>query len=250
MRNTKTRISVFILVLFIISCVKAPAVKQTEIKKITAPVTVELLKNSIVFKNLTSVKSEVSVKILHGEDSKGEFKGVFVYKNPDKTNIRIFGPMGLNAMQMNIAGAFLQIYIPPKNLIYEGMLPLSAGDLSGPEYKYSFEELKNKYILYVFKNSGSFIELLGKYHFEKDTLFNTSAFFYYNGKQAMEITYSDFVKEVPQIIKMLFPNGSAMELTMKDPYLNTNIPDDYFRPVDKTGREIKNILEFFDKTKK
>lgn len=249
MRNRKIIISILILILVVVSCAKTQSVKQTETKKITGTVTIELLKKAIVFKNLTSVKSAVSVKILHGDDSKGEFNGVFVYRNPDKTNIRIFGPMGLNAMQMNIAGSSLQIYIPPKNLIYEGTLPFSAGDLSGTEYKYSFEELKDKYILYVLKNSGSSMELLGKYSFEKDTLFNNSARFYYSGKQAIEITYSDFIDEIPRIIKMAFPNGSAMELTMKEPYLNTNIPDDYFKPVDKTGREIKNILEFFSKTK-
>lgn len=250
MRNTKTRISILILVLVVISCVKTPAVKQTEIKKITGPVTIELLKDSRVFKNITSVKSVVSVKVLHGDDSKGEFNGIFVYKTPDKTNIRIFGPMGLNAMQMNIAGTSLQIYIPPKNLIYEGTLPFAIGDLSEPEYKYSFEELKEKYILYVLKNSGSSLELAGKYNFEKDTLFNTSTYFYSNGKQMMEITCNDFVDGVPKFIKMAFSNGFAMELTMKEPYLNTNIPDDYFEPVDKAEKQIKNILEFVDKAKK
>lgn len=248
MRNTKTRISILILIL-VISCAKTPAVKQTETKKITVPVTIELLKNSRVFKNITSVKSVVSVKVSHGDDSKGEFNGIFAYKTPDKTNIRIFGPMGLNTMHMNITDSSLQIYIPPKNLIYEGTLPFSAGDLSEREYKYSFEELKEKYILYVLKNSGSSLELVGKYNFKKDTLFNSSTYFYSNGKHVMEITYSDFVNEVPRNIKMIFLNGFIMELTMKEPYLNTNIPDDYFNPVEKTGKEIKNILEFFDKKK-
>jgi hypothetical protein len=81
-------------------------------------------------------------------------------------------------------------------------------------------------------------------------LFNSSTYFYSNGKQMMEITCNDFVDEVPKFIKMAFSNGFAMELTMKEPYLNTNISDDYFKPIDKAGKEIKNILEFFGKAKK
>lgn len=238
---------ILFLCLLSFSCTKKQIVKSIE-KPLEKTITVETLRDSIVFKEIKTLKSEVTVRAFKGEEITGRFNGVFVYMEPDSVNIRLFGPMGLNMTEVTITKGLFQVYIPYRNILFESRgigTTWSFNNLLEVDFIYSLEEAEDKYILYVFKPHGNVAEIISKYAFKKHTLLNTSISFYDRGKQFMEIAFEDFSERIPRTMKIFFYHGFGMEITMKNPSLNTEIPEDYFKPISHNGKNVKPIQDLF-----
>lgn len=249
MRNSIKRISFFFITILLFACTSAKVQDHSIIKPaIQEPVTISVLKKSQIFNNVITVKSEVSARAFKSDETIGNFSGVFTYSKPDKVNMRFFGPMGLNVMQISVSERLFQIFIPPKNTIYEWKTQMGFNSLLNDSFSYSMEESDDTYILNVFDKRELPVELISRYLFDKNSLHNKSILFYKNNKQFIKITFKDFVNNLPGVIKILFAAESGIEMTMKNPIVNQEIPNEYFKPIDHLGKEVKTIKDLFKKS--
>lgn len=225
-----------VLCLMLFSCAGKQVLQPPEtVKPFEGPVTVNVLKERLFFQSIGTLSSEVSVRVFRGRKKMGTFQGVFAYMFPDSIKLRVFDPFGLTAMEMLTSGTMIQVFIPQDNLLYEGNIPslrMPPGSL------YSIEETKAGYILYAFRPGGDTLELTGKHSFLRRTLLNTAVSVYRNGRRFISINFDDFSQTVPMSIRMSFFNGFVMEMTLKEPEINEEIPPEYFEPLGHQGRSV------------
>ncbi|MDP2167837.1 MAG: hypothetical protein Q8J64_05855 [Thermodesulfovibrionales bacterium] len=267
------RIKLFFLIALVLlqaSCAKKeafirpvlPAEKKTAVLAKGAPVTVETLRDSIIFRTIGSLRSEVSVQVFRNGQFHSSYEGLLSYQSPGQANIRLFGPMGLTAADIVLSDNLMQVYIPLKNLLYEGKIPAfteQAGVI------YSMEKNKDGYTLYAFKGqvteeegAAPFIELTGKYEFVAATdasggkmLINTGISTHGKGKRFADIVLSDWAvagpKEavpLPLSVNISF-GGFGLDMKLMEPELNTGISGDYFKPKDHEEKDVKPLKDLF-----
>lgn len=266
------RIKLFFLIALVslqASCVKKetlrpalPAEKKTAVLAKGAPVTVETLRDSIIFSAIGSLRSEVSVQVFRNGQFHSSYEGLLSYQSPGQANIRLFAPLGLTAADIVLSDNLMQVYIPLKNLLYEGKIPAfieQAGVI------YSMEETKEGYTLYTFKGTvaeeegaAPFIELTGKYEFAAAAdasggkmLLNTGISTHGKGKRFADIVFSDWavtgLKEavpLPLSVNISF-GGFSLDMKLLEPELNTGISGDYFKPKDHEGKDVKPLKNLF-----
>lgn len=242
LRNTSLKTGVILIFVFIISCASPPLQKKSENNISGRQVSVETLMDAVVFKDIKTLKSEVAVRTFKDNELIGRFDGILAFMSPDALNLRIFSPMGINLMETTMSNGIVQAYVPNKNILFEGKLPIvSLNNLPEDDHIYRYEESEDKYILYVFKTDDGVVELVSKYFFEKSTLLNTSIYTYMGGMQYMEMRFSDFSGRIPGKMRVIFHPSSVLEISIKNPILNTAIPADYFKPIRHDNKVIKSI---------
>ncbi|MBI4837700.1 MAG: hypothetical protein HY806_00810 [Nitrospirae bacterium] len=207
-----------------------------------SPVSIEALMDAIVFKDIKTLRSEVAVRTFKDNELIGQFEGILAFMSPDALNLRIFSSMGNNLMETTMSNGIVQAYVPNTNVLFEGKLPIvSLNDLPEEDHIFRFEELEDRYLLYVFKTDDGVVELASKYFFEKNTLLNTSIYTYMGGMQYMEMRFSDFSGKIPGKMNIVFHPSSVLEITIKNPILNTAIPANYFKPMKHENKTVKTI---------
>ncbi len=242
MRNALIKTGVILICLCIISCASSQPQKRTVNNFPVRPVSVETLMNAIVFKDINTLRSEVAVRTFKDNEIIGRFDGILAFMSPDALNLRIFSSRGNNLMETTMSNGIVQAYVPHTNILFEGKLPIvSLNDLPEDDHIYRFEESEGKYILYVFKTDDGVVELASKYFFDKNTLLNTSVYTYMGGMQYMEMRFSDFSGKIPGKMRIVFHPSAVLEITIKNPILNTAIPADYFKPIRHENKTVKAI---------
>lgn len=203
---------------------------------------VETLMNAIVFKDINTLRSEVTVRTFKDNELIGKFDGILAFMSPDALNLRIFSSMGNNLMETTMSNGIVQAYVPHTNILFEGRLPIvSLNDLPEDNHIYRVEEAEGKYILYVFQTEDGVVTLASKYFFDKNTLLNTAIYSYMGGMQYMEMRFLDFSGKIPGKMRIVFHPSSALEISIKNPILNTAIPADYFKPIRHENKTVKAI---------
>jgi|Deesub1362A_J573_1020465.scaffolds.fasta_scaffold00077_4 hypothetical protein len=242
MKNILRIFSLIALCFILVSCAKRRVVKPPEaVKPYEGPVTVEVLKGFLVFKDIDSLSSEVRVKVFKKGERLGKFRGVFVYVSPDAMRLRLFDPFGFTVMDMVSQGAFMQVFIPRKNVLYEGKtLLFMSSDL-----RYSMEEKEDRYVLYARRQGNGVMELVREYSFDRLTLLNTGISVYRDGRKFAEFRFDNFYGRVPGVIKGVFLNGFAVEMTLEETEIDADIPAGYFSPIEHEDKRVLPLQLLF-----
>jgi len=237
-------------VFFIVSCAKKQTVRTTEIGPYSGPVNIEILKKNIGFGNISSIRSLVDVRVFKKGKSAGSFNGAFAYKAPGSMRISLFGPFGLTLLDVLITKDVLQAYLPPKNILYEWESPdISLNSLADDRSVYKMKDENNEYVLFATKEKDSDSEVRARYIFDKTYILNRYIIFYKDGDEFIRIDFDDFKGSVPGRTRIASGNKSALEISLNNPDFDTEVPAEYFSPVehgDKKVLPLQDILNRFD----
>lgn len=265
----KTIIRFFIivsLILFQVSCAKKPLLRAPApiLRGYPAPPTVEVLKRALLFNQIKSIKSEVTVEVSMDGAKHRSFEGVLFYTAPHLANIRFFSPLGLTALEVVFADNLLQVYIPHKNTIYEDNLSSleNKTQLGDTNISYSMEEEEDSFILVAFRHSEGKTELTCKYTFSHNIPLNTGITLYSKGEKLVDILFDEWSQTtnpesvgtntegsatlVPISIKV-FLSRYVIKIRLIEPEINTGLRRDYFEPKEHLNKEIKPLKELLKK---
>lgn len=230
------------------ACAPKESVRKTELEPHTGAVTVEVLKNSIGFRETKTIKALTDVRIFKDGEPAGSFSGVFGYQAPDSLKTGFFGPFGITVMEFLIAKDMLQIYLPPKNILYEMRSPeISFSSLMNGKFRYSMQEEEGSYVLLAYDPAGTAAGPAMKYFFDRTYLLNRRIIVYKEGEAVMSIDFDGFNRKVPEKTKLSFGNSTEMHITLQEPEYDTEIPAEYFKEIEHTD---KTVLPFQDLLKR
>lgn len=232
------------------SCARKEHIRQTGFEPYTGPVTAEVLKNSIGFRNTKTIKALTDVWIFKNGEPAGSFSGVFGYQSPDFLKTGLFGPFGITIMEFLIAKDRLQIYLPPKNILYEMRSSgISLASLLNGKLRYIMQEDKNSYILLAYDSAELEAAPVLKYVFDRSYLLNRRIIVYKQGEEVLTIDFDDFNGKVPEKTKLLFGKGTEVHITLQEPEYDEDIPSGYFsafEPSDKKVLPFQELLRSFE----
>jgi hypothetical protein len=219
-------------------------VRQSEAEPYTGPVTVEVLKRSIGFGDVKTIKALADVKVFRNGEPAGSFNGVLGYKAPDALKTSFFGPFGLTVMEMLVLREILQVYIPPRNTLYEMLSPgLSLSSLHDERFRFMMQEEGDFHALYAYPAAGTTEGPVMKYLFDRTYLLNRKIIIYRSAEEAATITFGSFNGKVPEQARLSFGNGTDMEITLQESEYDTEIPDDYFREIEHGDNRVLPFQE-------
>lgn len=226
------------------ACAKKPVVRPTEVEPYAGPVNIDVLKQQIGFRNLSSVKALAEVRLFRKGDSEGSFHGVFGYRAPQSMRISLFGPFGLTVMDFLVSEHELQLHLPPKNMVYEWESPeLPLLTLLNERFNYTLQEDGRDYVLHAAPADSRDEGITTRYLFDRTYLRNTAAVFYRNGLEFARADFDAFNGKVPEKILISFQNRTRIEIYLTETEFDTTIPDEYFRPVDLDGKKVRSIQD-------
>lgn len=229
----------------VFSCAKRPALVPPAALLPVPPgtVTVEALKDSIAFKDLRSMKSEVSVKVAREGEGLGSFAGIFAYRAPGSMRLRLLSALGITAMDVMVNDGLAQLYVPREKTIYEGRLPslgLPRNALFGVEFE------RDAYVLYAFKPMGEAFEIAGKYSFDPASLRNTGISLYSGGSRFVGAVLGEYQGKLPMYMRLSLGNGLVMEIAFKNPETGMEVPERYFTPFEEGDRKVLPLRRLFE----
>ncbi len=238
------------VILFLSSCAQKEVVRQPGLEPYSGPVTVELLKNSIGFRDTKTIKALTDVRIFKKGESAGSFSGVFGYQAPDFLKTSLFGPFGITIMEFLIAKDMLQVYVPPKNTLYEMRSPeISFSSLMSKKFRFAIQEEGDSYILLAYDSAEPSAVPVMKYLFDRSYLLNRRIIVYREGSEIITIDFDGFNGKVPEQTKLSFGKDTEMHITLQEPEYDTEIPSVYFKEIehtDKTVLPFQDLLKRFD----
>jgi hypothetical protein len=244
-KDRKIFVNLLILLLILSACARKEAVRQPQLFLPAEKVTIQELVNKIAFLEITTIKSEIKVKIIRNEEPIGSFSGILIYSHPDRLNIRVYGPIGLTFMEVLFVRGTLQVFIPPKDILYSGAVPFDSLLPDRSELMNSkriIEETEDLYILYILGNEdfenelekegeGGFdLTLKAKYFFQKTDLLLDTIEIYRDKKKQVKIDIYRNEGSIPVDIGIHVRN-TVFRLEFKDIIINEQIKDDYFKPL-------------------
>ena len=245
--SRKTALMVMtILCLSLVSCAKREVVRRAEIGPYEGPVTAELLKQSVGFGNVKSIKALAAVSIFKKGEPEGSLNGVLGYKAPGKMRVNLFGPFGLTVTEMLISGELFQVSVPPKNILYEWNSPeVTFTGLMNGRFRYEMTEEDDMYVLLAYNKDEVNQDISAKYYFDRTYLLNRSMSFYKDGAEVVKAEFEDFNGRIPEKTRLIFLNGMVMDIALEEPEFDSDIPDEYFRAIEHGDKQIKPFQEVF-----
>ncbi|MDP2156478.1 MAG: hypothetical protein Q8K68_02065 [Nitrospirota bacterium] len=237
-----------VILLSVASCAPKELVRQPELAPYAGPVTVEVLKESVGFRDTKTIKALTDVRIFKNGEPAGSFSGVLGYQAPDFLKTSFFGPFGITIMEFLIAKDMLQVYVPPKDILYEMSSPgISFSSLTNEKFRFAMQEEGESYVLLAYDSIELAAEPVMKYLFDRTYLLNRQITVYKEGEKIITIYFDGFNGKVPEKTRISFINGMDMELTFVEPEYDTDIPSEYFREI---GHADKKVLPFQDLLKR
>lgn len=213
-------------------------------------VTIEVLKGIIQKKAYKTVKTTFDLSFFKDGEPKGEFQGVSAFKTPDMITFKLFGPFGLTILDLIWKEGILQIYVPPKDELYQGNLPKDSSLIFGildDSYQYAMEEREESYILYLLKPEEGSLSIRAKFFFDKVELKNREIDVLKDGRSQLRIEFNKFNNDFPLESTLSLPNGVSMIIKNKDVRLDEPIPEELFSLKEIEGREVKDIGSILEK---
>lgn len=236
-----------VLCLALFACAENKALTRAEILPYQGTVNVDILKQSIGFGNVSSLKAHSEVSITKQGEYEGAMNGVFAYKAPGKARLSLFGPFGLTMAEIVMSNELLQFSVPSKNLLYEWASPeISFAGLLDSRFRYELGVEADRYVLVALTSGGSQPEVAAKYCFDRTYLLNRAMYFYKDGREIIKAELSDFNGRVPERIRLILANGLELSITLQEPEFGADIPEEYFRALSHGDRKIKSFQEIFE----
>lgn len=232
------------------SCAKKELVRQPGVEPYSGPVTVEVLKQSIGFRDTRTIKALTDVRIYKKGEPSGSFSGVFGYQAPDSLKTSLFGPFGITIMEFLIAKDLLQVYVPPRNMLYEMRSPeITFASLMNGKFRYTMQEEADSWLLLAYDPVDPAAEPVMKYFFDRTYLLNRRIIVYKEGVEVITIDFDGYNGKVPEKTKLSFSNGTVMEIALQEPEYDTEIPSGYFKEIEHADRIVlpfQDLLKRFD----
>jgi len=243
----KTALFVMIVVcLSLLSCAKKEVVRRAEIAPYQGLVTTELLKQSVGFGKVKSVKALSTVSIFKKGEPEGTLNGVLGYKAPGKMRVSLFGPFGLTVTEMLISGELFQLSVPPKNILYEWNSPeVTFTGLINGRFRYEMAEEDDMFVLLAYKTDEGNSDIAAKYYFDRIYLLNRSMSFYKDGAEVVKAEFNDFNGRIPESTRLIFLNGLVMDIALEEAEFDSDIPDEYFRAIEHGDKQIRPFQDVF-----
>lgn len=223
---------------------KKEIVRHPEIEPYTGQVTVEVLKRSIGFRDIRTIKALTDVRVFRNGEPSGSFSGVLGYKAPDDLKTAIFGPFGLTVMEMLVSREILQVHIPPRNTLYEMLSPgISLSSINDGRFLYVMQEEGDFHALYAYNTADTTEGPIMKYLFDRTYLLNRKIIVYRSAEEAVTILFGNFNGKVPEQARLSFSNGTDMEITLQEPEYDTEIPGGYFSEIEHGDKQVLPFQE-------
>jgi outer membrane lipoprotein-sorting protein len=226
------------------SCAKREVLRG-ELHPYEGPVNLDVLKQSAGLGNVESIKAFADVTVLRQNEKQSSLNGVFAYKAPGKMRINLFGPFGLTATEILISEGLIQLSIPSQNLLYEGNVPgvHFTGAMNG-NFVYEMKEEADGYIL-LGRSRQQETPVSAVYYFDRSYLLNRTMNIYRNGSDILKTVFSDFNGRTPERMRLAFANGLSLDIRLKEPELDSEIPDAYFSSIESAGKKVRSFQEIF-----
>ena len=210
------------------------------------PATVEKLKQSIGFGDITEMKALAEVSITTQGENRGSLNGVFAYKAPGRMRVKLFGPFGLTMSEVVISNGLLQLSVPSKKALYEWSLPeIAFSALLNSRLRYEMETDGYLYVLVAYMPAVRNSEAVARYFFDRTYLLNRAICLYKNGTGVMGAEFSEFNGRLPERIRLTLSNGLELDIVLQEPEFTEGIPDEYFSSIKHEGMELKSFQEIF-----
>jgi hypothetical protein len=238
-----------VLCLSLFSCAKREVVRRAEIEPYKGPVTTERLKQAVGFGEVRTIKALAAVSIFKKGEPEGTLNGVLGYKAPGKMRVNLFGPFGMTVTEMLISGELFQLFLPPKNILYEWNSPeVTFTGLMNGRFRYGMGEEGDMYVLLAYRKDEGDPDVAAKYYFDRTYLLNRSISFYKDGSEVVKAEFNNFNGRLPERTRVIFQNGLMIDISLEEPEFDSDIPDEYFRPIEhgeKRVRPFQEILKRF-----
>jgi hypothetical protein len=215
-----------------ISCA-GPRIRVPEPEPYEGPVDMEVLKSFKVLHDVSSLRSEVRVKVKRGKKKLGNLKGALLFHAPDYFRLRVYSPFGSDGVDIVHSDGLLQAYVPENGVIYEGPSPATTKELS-----YRMEEKGSHYTLLALKSEAWGTKVYASYDYDHRTLLNKKIIIYENGDKFVKMHFKDFLGAVPLRAKFELLSGYTMYLDLIDPEVDVDIDSEYFEPIEHDGLKV------------
>lgn len=213
-------------------------------------VTVGILKGIIEKSVLRSAKATFDLTLYKDGEPRGEFQGVTAFKAPDKISMKLFGPLGLTVFDLIGKDGIMQIYVPPKDELYQGDIPKDLSlifGISDDSQQYAMEETEDSYIFYLLRLDRNSLSLRAKFFFDKKGLKNRRIDILNGGRSQFRIEFRSFKDDFPMEATLFLQKGFSMIIKNKEVILNEVPPDELFSFKDTEGKEVKDITRILEK---
>ncbi len=231
------------------ACAPKELVRQPELEPYAGPVTVEVLKSSVGFRDTKTIKALTEVSLFRNGRPEGSFSGVFGYQAPDSLKTSLFGPFGITVMDFLITGDLIQVYLPTREILYEMRAPeISLSSLTEGASQYSMQEQDEFYLLYAYASERD-SSPAAAYYFDKRYLLNRRIILYNDGGQAIMIDFDDFNGRSPEKTELSFGSGTRLTIALKEPEYDSDIPPAYFQEIERKDKNLlplQNLLKRFE----
>ncbi len=232
--------------LSLVSCAKKEVLRRAEPEPFKGMVTVDVLKHSVGFGDVRSIKALAEVTISKKGQREGSLNGVFGYKAPGRIRLNLFGPFGLTVTEILISGELFQLSVPAKNILYEWNSPeVTFTGLMNNRFNYRMAEEGDVYVLLASKTDDQISDIDVKYFFDRTYLLNRVISFCKDGTEMIKAEFYDYNGRVPERAKLSFSNGMSMDIALQEPEFDSDIPDEYFSPIEQGDKEIRPFQEIF-----
>lgn len=236
--------------LMLTSCGSKELVRIPELEPYSGPVTVEVLRESIGFRDTKTIKALTEVRIVRNNEPAGSFSGVFGYQAPNSLKTSFFGPVGITIMEFLIVKDMLQVYLPSRNVLYEMISPeISFSSLMNGKFRYAMQEDGDFYVLLAFDSPEVTAAPVMKYFFDSTYLLNRRIIVYKEGEEFVTIDFAGFNMKMPEKTRLSFGNSTEMHITLKEPEYNTDIPAGFFKNIEHNDKKVlpfQDLLKRFD----
>ena len=233
-----------IVCLNLFSCARREVIKP-ELKPYEGHVNMDVLKQSVGFGDVTSIKAFADVTVFRQNERQSSLNGIFAYKTPGQMRINLFGPFGLTATEILISDELIQLFVPSRNILYEGTVPgISFTRAMNGNFIYEMQEEPDGYLL-VGRSADPGSPVSAIYYFDRLYLLNRIIAIFSNGSGLMETAFSDFNGRVPERMRLAFANGLSLDVKLKEPEFDTEVPDTFFRSIEPAGKEVKAFQDVF-----
>lgn len=245
-RNFIALFVIVLLCLSLVSCAKKEALRRAEIGPYEGTVTVEILKESVGFGKVRSIKALADVTISRHGETQGSLNGVLGFQAPGKMRINLFGPFGLTVTEILMTDALFQLYVPPRNTLYEWNSPeVTFTGLMNNGFRYEIAEEGDMYVLLAYKQDERNSDVSARYYFDRTFLLNRSMSFYKDGTEVLKAEFNDFNNRIPERTRVTFSNGLQMDISLEEPEFDSDMPDEYFKVIEHGDKRIKPFQEVF-----
>ena len=235
---------VAVLCLSLFSCAPKEVLRRAGPAPYEGTVNVEVLKQSVGFGNVRSIKALADVTVYKQGKKEGSMNGVFAYKSPRKMRLDIFGPFGLTAAELIISGDLIQFSVPQKNVLYEWNAPeVSFTGLADGSFRYEMSEEGDMHVLSAYLTDAQNNDVSAKYYFDRTYLLNRAMSFYKDGSEIIKAEFDDFNGRVPERIKIMLSSGLAINIALQESEFDSDIPDEYFKTIEHGDKQIRPFEE-------